>query len=132
MDALGSEDVGPDCLVNWHQCCRCGADPVGQRRHIEIDAFPRVYVALAVEWQVQAVFGEQHVCQQLGAGAATRDWMRGRWRLRYRLAGPAGELLPNVLDHLPLARNKLSVSVTSSPILRNLASPQHGQVDGAG
>src|SRR3984893_4357198 len=33
--------------------------------------------------------------------------MERRRRLRDRLAGPAGELLAHMLDHLPLARNEL-------------------------
>ena len=40
-------------------------------------------------------------------GAPTRNRMRGRRRLGDGLAGPAGELLPHVLDHLPLARHDL-------------------------
>jgi hypothetical protein len=107
MDAFGREDVSPQHLVERHQRCRCRAHPVGQGRHIEFDAFPRIHGALAVERNMQAVLGEQDMGEQLWPGAPARDRMRRRRRLRDRLAGPAGELLAHVLDHLPLARNEL-------------------------
>jgi hypothetical protein len=90
-----------------HQRCRRSAHPVGQCRHIEINAFPHIHVALAVEWQMQAVFGEQDMGEQSGAGTPACDRMRGRWRLRDCLTGPTRELLAHVLDHFPLARNEL-------------------------
>src|SRR5208337_4976514 len=63
--------------------------------------------ALPVERQVQAVLGEQHLCEQPWPGATARDRMRGRRRLRDALAGAAGELLAHVLDHFPLPRHEL-------------------------
>ena len=56
---------------------------------------------------MQGVFEEQHLREQPRSGASARDRMRGRRRLRDRLAGAAGELLAHVLDHLPLARHDL-------------------------
>ena len=56
---------------------------------------------------MQAVLGEQDVGEQLWAGAPARDRVRWGGRLADRFAGPAGELLAYVLDHLPLARNQL-------------------------
>ena len=96
-----------DRLDQRHQGRGRGADPVGQRRDIEIDALAGIGRALAVERQMQAVLGEQHMGEQPWPGAPARDRMRGRRRLGDRLAGPAGELLPHVLDHLPLARHQL-------------------------
>ena len=90
-----------------HQRRRRRAHPVGERRDVEIDAFPRIDRALTVERQMQAVLGEQHMGEQLRSGTPARDRMRGRRRLADRLAGPAGELLAHMLDHLPLARNEL-------------------------
>ena len=81
MDALGREHMGADRLDQRHQRRRRGADPVGQRRDVEIDAFAGIDVALAVERQVQAVLGEQHMREQPGPGASARDRMRGRRRL---------------------------------------------------
>jgi hypothetical protein len=45
--------------------------------------------------------------EQFWTGAPARDRVRGSRRLGDRFAGPAGELLTQVLDHFPLARNKL-------------------------
>ena len=120
MDALGGEDMGPDHIDQRHQRCRRGAHPVGQRRDVEIDAFARIDGALAVERQVQAVLGEQDMGEQLRPGAPARDRVRGRRRLGDRLAGPAGELLAHVLDHLPLPRNELQ---RLGHVLADLAQP---------
>ena len=61
MDALGGEDMGADRLDERHQGCCRRAHPVGERGDIEIDAFARRGGALAVERQMQAVLGEQHM-----------------------------------------------------------------------
>ena len=84
-----------------------GADPIGQRRDVELDALAGIGRALPVERQVQAVLGEQHMREQPWPGATARDRMRRRRRLRDALAGAAGELLAHVLDHLPLPRHEL-------------------------
>ena len=107
MDALSGEDMGADRLDQRHQRRRRRADPVGQRRDVEIDAFPGIDRALPVERQMQAVLGEQDMGEQLWPGAPARDRVRWGGRLADRFAGPAGELLAHVLDHLPLARNEL-------------------------
>jgi hypothetical protein len=60
-DALGGEDVVADHINERHQGCRGGANPICQRRDIEIDAFAFIDAALAIERQVQAVLGEQHI-----------------------------------------------------------------------
>ena len=109
-----------DHIDQRHQGCRGCAHPVGQRRDIEVDAFAFIDVALAIERQVQAVLGEQDMGEQLGACAPARDRMRGRRRLGDRFAGPAGELLAHVLDHLPLPRNELQ---RLGHVLADLAQP---------
>ena len=115
-----------------HQRRRCRAHPVGQRRHVEIDAFPRIDCALAVERQMQAVLGEQDMGEQLRPRAPAGDRVRWRRRLADRFAGPAGELLAHVLDHLPLARNELQRLGHVLADLAQVVPPQHGQADGAG
>ncbi len=50
---------------------------------------------------------EQDRCQEVRPHKAARRRMEGRGFLRDRLAGPACELLPHRLDHLPLARHEL-------------------------
>ena len=73
--------MGADRLDQRHQRRRRRADPVGQRRDVEVDALAGIGRALAVERQVQAVLGEQHMRQQARPGAAARDRMRRRRRL---------------------------------------------------
>jgi hypothetical protein len=107
MDALSHEDMGADRLDQRHQGGRRRAHPVGQRRHVEIDAFPRIDSALTVERQMKAVLGEQDVGEELRPRPSARDRVRWGGRLADRFAGPAGELLAHMLDHLPLARNEL-------------------------
>jgi hypothetical protein len=79
MDALRRKDIGADLRHQRHQRGRRRAHPVGQRRDIEIDAFPGIDRALTVERQMQAVLGEQNVGEQLWAGTPTGDrGARGR------------------------------------------------------
>src|SRR6516164_8143158 len=73
VDALGSEDMAPDRVDQRHQSCRRGAHPVCERRDIEVDAFALVDVALTIERQVQAVFGEQDMGEEPGPRTSTRD-----------------------------------------------------------
>jgi hypothetical protein len=107
MDALGREGMGADRLDQRHQCGRRGAHPLGQCRHIEINSFPRMDVALPIERQMQAILGEQDVGEQFGASAPERDRVRRGGRLADCFTNPTGELLRHVLDDCPLARNQL-------------------------
>ena len=91
MDALGCVQTPSDRVAQRHQRRRTGADPVGECRHVEINPLARVDVALPVERQVRAVLAEQHIGEQLRAGAAARSDAKGRW-LRDRLTGAAREL----------------------------------------
>ena len=68
---------------------------------------------------------EQDHRQQARTGKAARRDMERRRRLGDRLAPPAGEPLPNGLDHLPLTGTTSSVSVTSSP---SFDSPHSGHL----
>jgi hypothetical protein len=72
MDALSGEDMAADRLDQRHQRRRRSADPVGEGRRVKIDAFPPIDAALAVEWQMQAVFGEQNVGEELRARTVNR------------------------------------------------------------
>lgn len=133
VDALGCEDMAPDRIYQRHQGRRRGAHPVRKRRDVEIDAFTLVDVALPIERQVQAVLGKQNMGQQLGPCTPTRNRMRG---------GRRGWVIASQARQTSFSRTcwitfhwrgtSSSVSVTSSPILRNRLSPQHGQVAGTG
>ena len=107
MQPLGREHMAADRLDQRHQRRCRGAHPIGQGRHVEIDAFAGIGRALAGQRQVQAVLGEQHMRQQARAGAAARDRVRRRRRLSDLLAASARVLLADMLDHLPLPRHQL-------------------------
>ena len=49
VQALGGEDVPADQLDERGEAAGAGADPIGQGRHVEIDAFTGVALALAIE-----------------------------------------------------------------------------------
>jgi hypothetical protein len=104
VQALGTEHMRLDQGVQWPQHGRAGPDQVGQRRQAQIDALPRVTLALPVQRLKLAELLEQDHRQQVRAGEAARRHVERR---RDRLAGPAGELLAHGLDHLPLPRNDL-------------------------
>jgi hypothetical protein len=53
------KDVLADLIDQRHQRRRARTDPVGQRGHVEIDAFVGIDVALPVERQMRPVLGEQ-------------------------------------------------------------------------
>ena len=53
------------------------------------------------------VFSEDDHCQQAWASPSPRDRTEGCRGLSDLLAGPARELLPDRLDHLPLTRDDL-------------------------
>ena len=55
------------------------ANPVRECRAIQLDTVPRKDLALSVQWEVIAVFGNQNVGQQSGSGQAFGDRaLRGR------------------------------------------------------
>jgi len=57
MQALGGEDETADQIAERRQARRAGADPVGQGRHVEFDAFTGKRFALPVERLVLAKLG---------------------------------------------------------------------------
>ena len=61
-------------------------------------------LALAIERLMQKELGDQHHRQKAWASKSARDRMGRRRRLGNRLAIPARELLPHVLDELPSPR----------------------------
>ncbi len=115
------------------QGCRGRAHPICERRYIEFDAFALVDITLTIERQVQAVLGEQDVGEQLGSRTPTRA---------IGCQGAGGWVITSQARQTNFSRRcwitfqcrgtSSSISVTSSPILRNRLSPQHGQVAGIG
>src|SRR5882724_4107603 len=104
VDAFRAHDMGPYRLNNWVERHHAGADPIRQRRDIDLDSFAGIGLALAVQRLMQQELVDQHHRQQARPGKAARDRMGGRRRLSDRLAVPAGELLADVLDNLPAPR----------------------------
>ena len=76
------------------------ADPVRQRRAIELDALPGVDLALAIERQVVGVFADQDMGDQRLGRQPALDQPRRRRRLDHgALAGAAAILGPAGDDH---------------------------------
>lgn len=86
---------------------RARADLVGQGGQAEINPFPGIALALAVQRLMLAELLEQHHGKQVGTGEAARGDVEGCRRLGDRLTLPARELLAHSLDDLPPARDHL-------------------------
>lgn len=75
--------------------------------HLDRHAHAGVALRLPVQGLVLAVLLEKQAGQQVRAGKSPRQHVEWRGRLGDRFAGPAGEVLPDVLQHLPRARHHL-------------------------
>jgi hypothetical protein len=64
------------------------ANPVGERRAVQLDAMAREDLRLAIERLVIAIFADQHMGEQAGTGETLRDRPFGRRRLVDGAAGP--------------------------------------------
>src|ERR1019366_7021534 len=105
MQSLGAQDVRLDALEQRRQRHRAAADLVGQGRQTDRHALLGIALGLAVERLMLAKLLEQDHGQKTGTGPAPGDHMERRRSLADLLAVPAGELLADMLDHLPLARD---------------------------
>jgi hypothetical protein len=88
--------------------CQRGAarpNPVGQGRHIQLDASAGVDVTLPIERLMLAEFGIEDHRQHARSGTGAGNDMERRRGLSDFLARSAGEFLPHRLNHLPLTRN---------------------------
>ena len=104
MNALAGEHVSADRFNDRIERDDAGANPIGQRRHVDVDAFPRISHALPVERQMQQELRRQNHGEQARPGEAARNRARRRRRLGDRLAIPAGELFAHMFDDFPAAR----------------------------
>ena len=96
-----------DEIVKWAKGMGAGADLVGQRRQAEIDTLAGVFVGLAVQRLMLTELLEQDHRQEIGPEESPRRRVERCRRLGDRLAFPAGELLSDGLDDLPLPRDHL-------------------------
>ena len=66
------------------------ANPIGQDRAVQIEAGPRQYLALTIEWQMICIFANQNMGERPFGWQAAHDQMGRRWRLGHSVgAGPA-------------------------------------------
>ena len=107
VHAAACQDIGADQIVERAEQRSATTDLIGERRQAEIDAFPPVAFRLPVERLVLPVLLEQHHGEKARAGEAAWQHMERRRGLADLLACPARELLPDVLQHLPLPRHHL-------------------------
>ena len=101
------------------------ADPVGQRRAIEIDALAGVDLGLAIERQVVGIFGDQDLGDRRLGRQAALDQPRRRRRLHdHVLAGPAGVFGPAHDEHPELRRHDVEplAHVLADPVQRRCGS----------
>ena len=93
----GEDMLGEPCLQRL-QPPASSADPVGQRRAIELDALSGEDLALPVERKVIAVFGDQDMGEKTGSGEALGDRTLRGGRLVDGPAGPAAIARPADAD----------------------------------
>lgn len=84
-----------------------GSDLIGQGREAQVDALARITVRLSVQRLMLAELLEEDHGQEVRSCPSPGRRMERRGRLTDLLAFPAGELLPDRLDYLPLPRNDL-------------------------
>jgi hypothetical protein len=95
----------PDQRAERGEIRRAGADPIGHRRDVEIDALAGKAFALAVERLVMTVIGVKDHRQQAGSDSAARNGVEGCRRLGDLLPAAAGELFAHGLHDFPLSRH---------------------------
>ena len=107
VEPFGPENMGLDQGMDRRERRGAGADLVRQGRQAEVHAFPGIALGLPIERLVLTELLEQDHGQQVWPRPTTRGRMERRRRLADLLALPAGELLADGLDHLPLPRDHL-------------------------
>src|SRR5205085_5874005 len=107
VQSLGCEDVSLEPFEERRQRRTAATHLIGQGRQAEGYALPGVAFSLAIERLMLPELLEQDHRQKAGTGPAPGQHMEWRRRLADLLAIAAGELLADVLDHLPLPRNDL-------------------------
>ena len=120
VQAFGREDVRFQTPQQRFERRAAGPDLVGQGRQAEWNALLGVAFGLAVERLMLPELLEQDHRQQAGAGPASGNHMERRRGLADLLAVPAAKLLADMLDHLPLARDRFQ---RLGDVLAELAKP---------
>jgi hypothetical protein len=115
----GRAQVGEDAFADRPQVEGGAADPVGERRAIELDSLTLVDLRLAIERQVVGVFGDQHMGDRRLGRQAALDQPRRRWGLDHHvLAGATGVLGPPYDENPELCRDdvELLADVFADPV----------------
>ncbi len=105
--ACSAQHIAPDRFHQRRQHAARAADPIGQRRAVQIDAFPLVDLRLPVQRQVIGILRHQHMRQQPRSGQATIDRAARRRLLHDAVAAAAAQLRPHLADHLEVRRHVL-------------------------
>jgi hypothetical protein len=105
VNPFGREDMDPDEIGQRRKQCGARAHMIGQSGEREVYAFARETLALPVQGLMEGELVVQDHGQEVRSHMAARNSVERSRRLRNLLAGPARELLPHMLDHLPLTRD---------------------------
>ena len=89
-DRLPRQNMPPDGVGQRFQQGGGFADPIRQRRAIQIEPIALEDLALAVEWQMVGILVDQNMRQQPGAGTSTLDRPRRQRCLREAIAAGTG------------------------------------------
>jgi len=102
MQPLGLQKMGADQIMDRLQFGSTGPDLIRQSGKAQINALAATAFGLTIQWLMLPELLKQDSCQQVRlrpSALCGMEWCR--W-LTDLLSIPAGELLPNRLDHLPL------------------------------
>jgi hypothetical protein len=106
VQSFSREDMGFHAPQHRLEHSAASSHMVGQGRQTERHAFLGVALGLAIERLMLAELLEQDHRQQARPHQTAGDHMERRRRLADLLAIPARELLADMLDHFPLARDR--------------------------
>jgi SAM-dependent methyltransferase len=105
MKPLGHHDIGFDQAKQRIKRRADRSHGICHSRQRNRHTFESITVCLAVQGLMLAELLEHDHGQQARTGPSSCDRMEWRWRLANLLTVAARELLPNRLDHFPLARH---------------------------
>jgi hypothetical protein len=80
------------------------ADPIGQRRAIELHALPSVDLGLPIKRKVIGIFGDQDLRHSALSRQSTLDQSRRRWRLHNHVLAAAAAIFGAADDEHPELR----------------------------